>query len=196
MDVIRADQEQVGGTIHKPMFERLMLCDYAVADVTGANPNVYYELGIRHALRPRSTVIVFAEGTALPFDVASQRGTPYRMDASSNLDDVPGDVARDPGAAGHRPCRHARRQPAVPARRRHAAARDRPRQDRHLSRPGRHRRGIQEAAGRGARRRASTRCGPLPPTRTSPTCATSRPASSSTCCSPSARSVTPTAARR
>ncbi len=97
MDVIRADQEQVGGTIHKPMFERLMLCDYAVADVTGANPNVYYELGIRHALRPRSTVIVFAEGTALPFDVASQRGTPYRMDASSNLTDVPRRRRAHPG---------------------------------------------------------------------------------------------------
>ena len=62
MEVIRADQEQIGGTIHKPMFERLMLCDYAVADMTGANPNVYYELGIRHALRPRSTVLIFAAG--------------------------------------------------------------------------------------------------------------------------------------
>ena len=31
------------------MFERLMLCHYAVADITGANPNVFYELGIRHA---------------------------------------------------------------------------------------------------------------------------------------------------
>ena len=29
----------------------------AVADITGANPNVFYELGIRHAMRPRSTVI-------------------------------------------------------------------------------------------------------------------------------------------
>ena len=38
MEPIRADQEEIGGTIHKPMFERLMLCDYAVADVTGANP--------------------------------------------------------------------------------------------------------------------------------------------------------------
>ena len=47
-----------------------MLCHYAVADITGANPNVFYELGIRHAMRPRSTVIVFAEGTVLPFDIA------------------------------------------------------------------------------------------------------------------------------
>ena len=80
MDVIRADQEQIGGTIHKPMFERLMLCDYAVADVTGANPNVYYELGIRHALRPRSTIIIFAEGTPLPFDLASQRIVARELD--------------------------------------------------------------------------------------------------------------------
>jgi hypothetical protein len=76
------------------MFERLMLCDYAVADMTGANPNVYYELGIRHALRPRSTVLIFAEGTTLPFDLAMQRGTPYRMDPGGNLTDVAGDVAR------------------------------------------------------------------------------------------------------
>ena len=55
-----------------------MLCDYAVADITGANPNVYYELGIRHAMRPRSTVILFADGTTLPFDIALLRGIPYR----------------------------------------------------------------------------------------------------------------------
>lgn len=82
LDPIRADEEQVGGTIHKPMFERLMLCEFAIADLTGANPNVYYELGIRHAVKPRSTVIMFAEGTALPFDIALLRGAPYRLDAN------------------------------------------------------------------------------------------------------------------
>lgn len=82
LEPLRADEEQVGGTIHKPMYERLMLCEYAVADVTGANPNVYYELGIRHAIRPRSTVILFAEETTLPFDIALLRGCPYRLDDS------------------------------------------------------------------------------------------------------------------
>lgn len=94
MEVIRADQEQIGGTIHKPMFERLMLCDYAVADMTGANPNVYYELGIRHALRPRSTVLIFAQGTTLPFDLAMQRGTPYGLDPAGNLTDPEADAGR------------------------------------------------------------------------------------------------------
>jgi tetratricopeptide (TPR) repeat protein len=82
LEPIRADEEKVGGTIHKPMFERLMLCHYAVADITGANPNVFYELGIRHAMRPRSTVIVFAEGTVLPFDVALVRGISYKTDGA------------------------------------------------------------------------------------------------------------------
>jgi hypothetical protein len=78
LDPLRADEERVGGTIHKPMYERLMLCPYAVADITGANPNVYYELGIRHAMRPRCTVILFAAGTTLPFDIALLRGVAYR----------------------------------------------------------------------------------------------------------------------
>ena len=82
LEPLRADEEKIGGTIHKPMFERLMLCQYALADITGANPNVYYELGIRHALRPRSTVIVFAEGTTLPFDIALLRGIAYRTSAA------------------------------------------------------------------------------------------------------------------
>ena len=79
LDAIRADEEQGGGIIHKPMFERLMLCEYAVADLTTANANVFYELGVRHAARPWSTVLIFAEGARLPFDVALLRGVPYRL---------------------------------------------------------------------------------------------------------------------
>jgi hypothetical protein len=80
LEPLRADEEAMGGVIHKPMFERLALCDYAVADLTGANSNVTYELGIRHAVRPRSTAILFAEGTQLPFDLAMLRGKGYRID--------------------------------------------------------------------------------------------------------------------
>lgn len=80
LEPIRADEEIVGGIIHKPMFERLMICDYAVADLTTANANVFYELGIRHGVRPHSTVPIFASGTRLPFDVAPIRAIPYEVD--------------------------------------------------------------------------------------------------------------------
>ncbi len=79
MEPIRADEEQSGGFIHKAMFERLLFCPYVVADLTGANPNIFYEVGIRHAVRPFSTLLVFAKGTRLPFDVAPMRASPYEL---------------------------------------------------------------------------------------------------------------------
>jgi hypothetical protein len=62
LEPIRADEEITGGIIHKPMFERLILCDFAVADLTTANANVFYELGVRHSVRPWSTVLLYATG--------------------------------------------------------------------------------------------------------------------------------------
>jgi tetratricopeptide (TPR) repeat protein len=79
LDPLRADEEMTGGIIHKPMFERLILCEYAVADLTTANANVFYELGLRHAVRPWSTVLLFAEGGRLPFDVTPLRAIPYKL---------------------------------------------------------------------------------------------------------------------
>src|SRR5882724_2807266 len=79
---IQADEEQAGGLIHKPMFERLILCEYAVADLTTANANVFYELGVRHAVKPATTIMLFAaDGTRLPFDVAPLRSLPYQLGA-------------------------------------------------------------------------------------------------------------------
>ncbi|SHK88671.1 protein of unknown function [Desulfatibacillum alkenivorans DSM 16219] len=82
LNPIRADEEIFGGIIHKPMFERLMLCEYAVADLTTANANVFYELGVRHGIRPHSTTLVFAQGLRLPFDVAPLRALPYELDSN------------------------------------------------------------------------------------------------------------------
>src|ERR1043166_4468148 len=72
MEPLRADEEMTGGIIHKPMFERLILCEYVVADLTTANANVFYELGLRHAVRPCSTRLIFSQGgSQLPSDVDS-----------------------------------------------------------------------------------------------------------------------------
>jgi hypothetical protein len=83
LEPLRADEEMTGGVIHKPMFERLILCEYAVADLTTANANVFYELGVRHAVRPWSTILLFAaSGTQLPFDLAPLRAIPYQLSAA------------------------------------------------------------------------------------------------------------------
>ena len=79
MEPIRADEERTGGVIHKPMFERLLLCDYAIADLTTANANVFYELGVRHTARPSTTLTIFATGQPIPFDVNFVRSMPYAL---------------------------------------------------------------------------------------------------------------------
>lgn len=89
LEPIRADEEMSGGIIHKPMFERLIFCKYAVADLTTANANVFYELGIRHAVRPWSTVLLFSKGgSQLPFDVAPLRALPYTLTYEGGPADV------------------------------------------------------------------------------------------------------------
>jgi len=89
MKPLRADEEMTGGIIHQPMYERLILCEYAVADLTTANANVFYELGLRHAVRRWSTVLLFAEGgSQLPFDVAPLRALPYRLTGQGTPDRV------------------------------------------------------------------------------------------------------------
>lgn len=86
--VIRADEETLGGIIHKPMYERLLLAEIVVADLTFANPNVFYELGVRHAARPRSTILIYAKVDALPFDVSPVRAIPYEIDEEGVLPDA------------------------------------------------------------------------------------------------------------
>ncbi|MCB1759759.1 MAG: DUF4071 domain-containing protein [Gammaproteobacteria bacterium] len=84
---VRADEERVGGIIHKPMFERLLLCDYALVDLTTGNPNVFYEVGVRHAVRPSTTLAIFARGQQIPFDVNYVRALPYDLGERHNFGD-------------------------------------------------------------------------------------------------------------
>ncbi len=91
LDGIRADEEQGAGFIHKLMYERILLSEYAIADLTLLNANVYYELGIRHATRPETTVLTLAEGCPLPFDVGPLRALPYALDENG--------LAANPAAA-------------------------------------------------------------------------------------------------
>ena len=88
LEPVRADEEMTGGIVHKPIFERLILCEYAVADLTFANANVFYELGVSHAVRPFSTVLLLAEGTRLPFDLKLDRGLPYSLSTAGLPQDV------------------------------------------------------------------------------------------------------------
>ena len=90
LEAIRADQEELGEVTQRRMFERLDLCRYALADLTAAGANVFYELGVRHAVRPHSTVLLFAAGARQSFDVQVLRGIPYQLGANGQPQDVDG----------------------------------------------------------------------------------------------------------
>jgi hypothetical protein len=79
LEPIRGDKELTGGIIHVPMFARIFLAEFVVADLTLNNPNVFYELGIRHAIKPFTTVPIFAATGSLPFDVGMVRSVGYEL---------------------------------------------------------------------------------------------------------------------
>jgi len=97
LECIRGDREETGGIIHAAMFARLLLSEFVIADMTTANPNVFYELGIRHSARPYTTIPLFATLGAPPFDVNMVRAVPYDLtdgkltaDAAARLADAIG----------------------------------------------------------------------------------------------------------
>lgn len=67
------------GNIREDMFSLILEADLVVCDVTVHNANVFYELGIRHALRKRSTILVRGEPSAdkIPFDLLTDRYLKY-----------------------------------------------------------------------------------------------------------------------
>lgn len=67
------------GNIREDMFGLLMTADIVIADVSIHNANAFYELGIRHALRPRATVMIRAQvgENKHPFDLQTDRYFDY-----------------------------------------------------------------------------------------------------------------------
>lgn len=77
-DVQRADDETVAGDIRTQVLFELVTADVVVADVSAANPNVFYELGIRHGVRPRGTLLISGQwNSSRPFDIAPDRAFAY-----------------------------------------------------------------------------------------------------------------------
>jgi SMODS and SLOG-associating 2TM effector domain 1/Protein of unknown function (DUF4231) len=69
------------GNIREDMFLELYRADIVLADVSVHNANVFYELGIRHAARPRSTVLIYAKIDEIPFDLRTDRYLRYDPDS-------------------------------------------------------------------------------------------------------------------
>lgn len=85
-ELIRADEISGSEIIDVSMYSLLLKADLVIADITTMNENAIYELGIRHASKPFSTIIMMQESEKIPFDLNHCRILTYK-DFGEVLDD-------------------------------------------------------------------------------------------------------------
>ena len=69
IECIRADEIKHSGVIDVPMYEWLYKADLVIADISTLNANAIYELGVRHALKPSTTIVMAESQLKYPFDL-------------------------------------------------------------------------------------------------------------------------------
>jgi hypothetical protein len=103
LEPVRADTDLLAGHASR---EKAALLEYArlvVADITGSNANVLYELGFRHRARGSGTVILREANSRVPFDLSAMRTISYDYwrpervaECRARLTDVLDSLLRDP----------------------------------------------------------------------------------------------------
>ncbi len=100
----RADEISKPGLITAQIVERLLGAPLVVADLTGGNENVYYELAIRHAAN-KPVIHIIAAGEDAPFDVKDMRFIPFDLKDPDSIDKAQEEIRKqaDAIAKGEKP---------------------------------------------------------------------------------------------
>lgn len=83
LQLIRADEIDKTGSFIKQILDCLYSSFIVIADLTDKNPNVFYELGVRHSLSPR-TILIAQSLEDVPSDLGEYRTIKYDMSAKSS----------------------------------------------------------------------------------------------------------------
>jgi tetratricopeptide repeat protein len=84
----RADEQIDSGLVLQPLLHELAEADLVIADLATGSFNVGWELGLRHLLRERQTVLTLPAGTIAPFDVSAVRHVAYEHGEHGISDDA------------------------------------------------------------------------------------------------------------
>ena len=79
---LRADEDSSSGLLMQASLARVIGAPLVVFDVSTANANVLYELGIRHGLRAQTTMIICSQTTRLPWDLSNLRVLMYQLNST------------------------------------------------------------------------------------------------------------------
>lgn len=82
----RCDDIEAPGWIHERMLRSIASAEVAVVDTSSLNANVFYELGVRHSLRPAATVLIHRKSTTFPFNIAGLSSIEYDTDLVAAAD--------------------------------------------------------------------------------------------------------------
>jgi hypoxanthine phosphoribosyltransferase len=74
--MLQIDEVSPGAITHD-MIRNIAKSDLVIVDITGANPNVFYELGVRHTLSPSATILMCQVDHEIPFDIGSYSCVKY-----------------------------------------------------------------------------------------------------------------------
>ena len=87
VDCERCDEIIGTGSIHKKMFRGIFDADVAVVDITSLNPNVFYELGVRHSLHKSVTLVIRRNSNLpIPFNISGMSILGYDIDSDDHLE--------------------------------------------------------------------------------------------------------------
>ena len=88
LECIRCDKINKAGWVHRQMISHIAEDEVAIVDLSTLNPNVFYELGVRHALRKSVTVLLCRKGTHTPFNIEGFKCIFYDPDDANDLEEA------------------------------------------------------------------------------------------------------------
>jgi hypothetical protein len=82
---LRTDMNPAAADIDVQMFRGIVFARMVLSDITGLNPNVFYELGVRHHSNETGTAIFRQTDTPIPFDIGHIKAIPYEYYPAENI---------------------------------------------------------------------------------------------------------------
>jgi hypoxanthine phosphoribosyltransferase len=77
VEIIKETDNLDSGAINRSIVTHTATADFVIVDITGNNPNVFFELGMRYVFKPSTTILLKQKKVYIPFDISNYRCIEY-----------------------------------------------------------------------------------------------------------------------